>query len=357
MTSGVQDFVCVCLHSGGVLKVKQSAYIKRLEKDWKRIRRKKENERDLLGDSFEKSLSIHFVSLKYTKKMGWNRLIRFVGEDNCIYRGEPVMDSLDDDIAKIDNLQAKVIEGHDIFDDCTVSDRILKVKKLLGPLTPDEVPVIRCIALNYVKHIQETGATKPPTPVMFLKPRTAVADHGEAIPIPKIAQKDQCDYEGELCVIIKKAGKDIPVATAMEHVGGYTVGNDMSARGVQVLDPNFVSSTPQLCFSKGFDKYCPLGPMVVAPSLIDDPNNLKIKTTVNGQIRQDSSTNDFLFNIAQLISFLSQGTTLERGTVIMTGTPGGVGMGFNPPRFLQDQDTVEITVEKIGSLTNSMKFL
>jgi 2-keto-4-pentenoate hydratase/2-oxohepta-3-ene-1,7-dioic acid hydratase in catechol pathway len=282
--------------------------------------------------------------------MPWDRLIRFVGEDDTIYRGEPIMEDPNVDLGKVDNLTARVIEGADIFDDYTVSDKVLKVKRLLGPLTPDEVPIVRCLALNYIKHIQETGSTVPSIPVMFIKPRTAVADHGEHIPIPKIAQTDQCDYEGELCVVISKSGKDISLEQAMDYIGGYTVGNDMSARGVQ-------QQSSQLCFSKGFDKYCPLGPVLVAPHLIEDAGNLKVETRVNGNVRQDSNTNDFLFSIAEQISYLSQGTTLEKGTVIMTGTPGGVGMGFKPPKFLQNRDKVEVTVEKIGTLTNVMNFL
>jgi 2-keto-4-pentenoate hydratase/2-oxohepta-3-ene-1,7-dioic acid hydratase in catechol pathway len=287
----------------------------------------------------------------------WKRFIRFIGPDGKVYRGEPLC-SPAVDIGKLASsgqpLEAKVIAGDNIFS-AIVTEQILEVKKLLGPLTPSEVPIIKCVGLNYMKHIQEGGRTPPPFPSIFYKPSACVADHGEPIPIPKLAQDDQCDYEGELCVVIGRDGKDIPVEDALSFVAGYTAGNDVSARKWQ-RDPKFAGGVPQWCFSKSFDKYAPLGPVVVSPSFLENAGELVLQTRVNGELRQDTNTNDLLFGISRIISFISQGTTLQAGTVIMTGTPSGVAMGMKVPKYLSDGDLVEVYIEKIGTLSNQMKF-
>jgi 2-keto-4-pentenoate hydratase/2-oxohepta-3-ene-1,7-dioic acid hydratase in catechol pathway len=287
----------------------------------------------------------------------WKRLIRFVATDGKIYRGEPVVaDS--EDIGKLfasgKKFTAKVITG-DIFTDAVVTDQELEVKTLLGPLTPNDVPIVKCVGLNYMKHIQEGGRTPPPFPSIFYKPSPAVADYGEPIPIVRIAQ-GRCDYEGELCVVIGKDGKDIPEAEALTYVAGYIAGNDVSERTWQ-KEPKYAGGVPQWCFSKSFDKYAPLGPALVSPALIPNPGVLDLQTIVNGEVRQDTNTSDLLFNVSKIISFISQGTTLQKGTVIMTGTPSGVAMGMKEPKYLADGDTVEVSIQKIGTLTNKMNFL
>jgi 2-keto-4-pentenoate hydratase/2-oxohepta-3-ene-1,7-dioic acid hydratase in catechol pathway len=191
-----------------------------------------------------------------------------------VYRGEPII-TADQDLGKLieagEKVQAKEITGDDIFSDsCQVTDNILDIKTLLGPLTPEDVPLIRCVGLNYMKHIKEGGRTPPPYPSIFYKPNTSVADYGEPIPIPKIAQENQCDYEGELCVVIGKDAKDVPESEALSYVAGYVSGNDVSARTWQ-RDPKFAGGVPQWCFSKSFDKYAPLGPALVSPKVIPDP--------------------------------------------------------------------------------------
>src|SRR5436305_6991322 len=154
----------------------------------------------------------------------------------------------------------------------------------------------------------------------------------------KLAQDDQCDYEGELSIVIGKTGKNIKREDALDYVAGYVSSNDISTRKWQ-RDPAFAGSVPQWCFSKGFDKYAPLGPMMASPKLVGDASNLRIQTFVNGESRQDSNTNDLLFDVSEIIRFISQGTTLERGTVIMTGTTSGVAFGMKPkPVWLKDGD-------------------
>lgn len=154
--------------------------------------------------------------------------------------------------------------------------------------------------------------------------------------------------------MITKTGKDIDKEDALEYVAGYVVSNDVSARTWQ-RDPEYAGGVPQWCFSKGFDKYAPLGPMIVSPKLVGDASNLRLQTWVNEELRQDSSTSDLLFGVKEIISFVSQGTTLEQGTVIMTGTPAGVGMGMKPePRYLKNGDVVKVSIEHLGSVQNKM---
>ena len=142
----------------------------------------------------------------------------------------------------------------------------------------------------------------------------------------------------------------------MNYVAGYAASNDVSASTWQ-RDPAYAGVVPQWCFSKGFDKFAPLGPMIVSPIVVGAADNLRLQTFVNGHVRQDSNTNDLLFGARTIISFLSQGTTLEKGTVILTGTPAGVAMGMKPkPQYLEDGDVVEVRVEGLGSCKNRMVF-
>lgn len=183
-----------------------------------------------------------------------------------------------------------------------------------------------------------------------------MASYNEDIPIPKLAQDDQCDYEGELSIVIGKTGKNISKEDALDYIAGYVSSNDVSARKWQ-RDPAFAGGVPQWCFSKGFDKYAPLGPMLVSPKVVGAADDLDLQTFVNGEIRQSSNTSDLLFGVREIISFVSQGTTLEKGTVIMTGTPAGVAMGMKPePRYLKDGDVVVVKIEQLGSTWNRMTF-
>ncbi|OAP63481.1 hypothetical protein AYL99_02708 [Fonsecaea erecta] len=294
-------------------------------------------------------------------KLPWTRLIRFVATDGRVLRGEPILPSEDFDLGNVtesDQLKAKVIEGDDIFDTTgktKVTDEVVTVKKLLGPLAREEVPILRCVGLNYAKHIKEAGRQPPPFPFIFFKPNTTVQDHDAPVVIPKLAQDDQADYEGELCIVIGRDAKDVPLDQALDYVGAYTAGNDVSSRKLQ-RDPELAGRVPQWGFSKGFDTFAPLGPCLVAPDLIGNPAELHLKTIVDGETRQSESVSDLLFDCPYIISYLSQGTTLQKGSVIMTGTPGGVGSGMKPPRYLTPGTKMEVQISKIGTLRNTVEF-
>ncbi|EXJ74243.1 uncharacterized protein A1O5_02539 [Cladophialophora psammophila CBS 110553] len=294
-------------------------------------------------------------------KLPWTRLIRFVATDGRLLRGEPILPSEEFDLGNVteaDQLKAKVIVGDDIFDTTgktKVTDEVVTVKKILGPLAREEVPILRCVGLNYAKHIKEAGRQPPPFPFIFFKPNTTVQDHDAPVVIPKLAQDDQADYEGELCIVMGRDAKDVPVEQALDYVGGYTAGNDVSSRKLQ-RDPELAGRVPQWGFSKGFDTYAPLGPCLVAPELIGNPAELHLKTIIDGETRQSESVSDLLFDCAYIISYLSQGTTLQKGSVIMTGTPGGVGFGMKPPRFLTPGTKMEVSISKIGTLRNTVQF-
>ncbi|KAI1385475.1 uncharacterized protein F4822DRAFT_445440 [Hypoxylon trugodes] len=288
--------------------------------------------------------------------MSWSRLIRFIGVDGQEHYGDVDIEKDTDLREKLstNDLYATIIKGERPFNQATREDRI-QVKALLDVLRPEYVPIIRCIGLNYIKHIQEGGRKPPPYPSVFIKPSTSIAGSTEDIPIPKIAQDGTLDYEGELAIVIGKTGKNIPEASALEYVAGYTVANDVSARGWQ-RDPAKAGGVPQWCFSKGFDKFAPLGPMIVSPSVVGAANDLLLQTFVNGEERQNSSTGDLLFGVEKIVSFCSQGTTLEAGTVILTGTPSGVAMGMKEPKYLNDGDIVEVRISQLGGVRNKMAF-
>jgi 2-keto-4-pentenoate hydratase/2-oxohepta-3-ene-1,7-dioic acid hydratase in catechol pathway len=202
--------------------------------------------------------------------------------------------------------------------------------------------------------VLETGRPLPSCPTVFTKPGPAVADHGEDIPIPRIAQA-QCDYEGELVVLIGRDGKDITRGDALNYVAAYTTGNDVSARDWQ-READKAGPVPQWNFSKSFDKYAPLGPMLVASHVLGAANNQTLRTLVNGEVRQKSNTADLCFGVRELVEFCSQGQTLQRGSLIMTGTPGGVGLFMKPQSFLRDGDEVSVEIEGIGTLSNRISF-
>jgi 2-keto-4-pentenoate hydratase/2-oxohepta-3-ene-1,7-dioic acid hydratase in catechol pathway len=176
-----------------------------------------------------------------------------------------------------------------------------------------------------------------------------------AIPIPQIAQS-QCDYEGELVIVIGRDGKDITESEALDYVAGYTVGNDVSARDWQ-REPGKAGPVPQWTFSKSFDHYAPLGPRLVSSTIVGDAADLSLSTAVNGEVRQSGNTSDLWFGVRRLVAFCSQGQTLQRGSLIMTGTPGGVGLFMKPQGFLEDGDEVCVRIGKIGTLRNTIKFM
>ncbi len=216
--------------------------------------------------------------------------------------------------------------------------------KRLAPLEPTN---LIGIALNYRRHAEETGKGVPTRPVWFAKTTAAVQNPGDPILLPAAAGSEKVDFEGELAVVIGRSCKNVPVQRALEYVFGYTIANDVSAR-----DWQFEWGGGQFCQAKSFDTFCPLGPVLVTADEIPQPNRLSLRTKVNGQLMQDWTTSDMVFDVPTLISFLSQSRTLVPGTVILTGTPHGVGAARTPPRFLKAGDTVSIEIEHLGTLTN-----
>lgn len=238
---------------------------------------------------------------------------------------------------------AREISG-DICGDFRVTDRSLKPGKLLAPVVPTN---ILCIGLNYKKHAAESKSDLPKYPVLFIKNTAAVQNPGDPIEIPQKLASTRVDYECELAVVIGKRCKNVSRANALDYVLGYTCGNDVSAR-----DWQRDGGGGQWCQGKGFDTFCPLGPVLVTRDEIPNPNQLRIQTILNGETMQDWNTNDMIFDVAAIIEYLSSSKTLLPGTVIMTGTPHGVGFARNPPVWLKPGDTVTIEIEKIGALTN-----
>lgn len=214
------------------------------------------------------------------------------------------------------------------------------------PPIPRPVKNIMCVGKNYREHAIEMGseADIPEHVMVFTKAPTSVNSHGGQIDSHE-SITSQLDYEGELAVVIGKKGKDISKEEALDYVFGYTIVNDITARDLQQRHQQFF-------IGKSLDTTCPIGPWIVHHTEIQNPNNLNISTKVNGEVRQDSNTDQFIFPVEEVISVLSQGMTLEPGDIIATGTPAGVGKGFKPPRFLKRGDEIEIFVEGIGKLNN-----
>jgi 2-keto-4-pentenoate hydratase/2-oxohepta-3-ene-1,7-dioic acid hydratase in catechol pathway len=194
-----------------------------------------------------------------------------------------------------------------------------------------------------------TQLSVPPYPVIFTKPADALAGPSQTIEIHPDTQK-MLDFEGELTVIIGRDAKNVSEAEALDYVLGYTAGNDVSARNFQLPD----TSGGQFCYAKSFDHFAPIGHAVVSAREIPDPQNLRLVTRVNGVVKQETSTADMIWTVRQIISHLSRGTTLRKGTVIMTGTPSGVG--FFRKEFLRHGDVVEVEVEGVARLRNEMAF-
>lgn len=216
--------------------------------------------------------------------------------------------------------------------------------KLLAPLRPGK---ILCVGRNYAEHAKELGNAVPEAPLLFLKAPSSVIGHGEAITW-NASVCEQVDWEGELAVVIGKRAKNVKAEDALKYVYGYSIGVDISARDLQ-------NKEPQWTRAKSMDTFCPLGPVITTHDEIPDPQALKLETVISGQKMQDGHTSDMIHSVAALIAYASQFFTLEAGDVLLTGTPAGVGKGQNPPRFLQDGDTVSVTIEKIGTLTNPCK--
>jgi 2-keto-4-pentenoate hydratase/2-oxohepta-3-ene-1,7-dioic acid hydratase in catechol pathway len=217
--------------------------------------------------------------------------------------------------------------------------------KLLPPVPRPEK--ILCIGLNYADHARETGKEPPPEPVVFNKFVTALRASGDAIVLPRLS--NQVDFEAELVAVIGKGGRHIAKEKALAHVAGYTCGNDVSARDWQNHKPG-----RQWLLGKSFDSFAPFGPELVTADEVGDPGDLRIRLRIDGQTMQDSRTSQLIFGVAELVSYISGVCTLSPGDLIFTGTPPGVGFARKPPVFLQPGNVVEVELERIGVLRNSV---
>ena len=224
------------------------------------------------------------------------------------------------------------------------------IRKLFRPLRHVRLkaPVTRpgkiiAVGLNYEAHAREQKRTPPPKPVYFGIYANAVIGPGDSIELP--VNSRQVDWEAELAVVLGRRGKHIPEEQALDYVAGYTAYNDVSARDMQTTDRQFFCG-------KGCDTFAPLGPWIVTTDEITDPHNLSLSLRLNGALLQEANTSDLIFKLPRLISYLSESMTWEVGDILATGTPSGVGLYRQPPMFLQAGDTVSVTIEKIGALTN-----
>ncbi|KAH7226033.1 hypothetical protein B0J15DRAFT_599899 [Fusarium solani] len=282
----------------------------------------------------------------------FSRIVRFVPKSSPsrVLIGQPLQKALDVGVAtrRGEPVLVDIFSGISILSPGKATGVIEIIDRILSPLAQEEVGTIRCIGLNYKQHAAEVQMDIPSTPTVFLKPATAIGDPWPAPTIlPKLTQLDDCgDYESELAVIIGKTAKNVSEAEALDYILGYTAANDISSRTSQL-------NQSQWSFSKGFDGACPLGPVVVSTSVIPDISSLWLRGLKNGKVLQDCGINDLIFSVPKLVSFLSQSTTLPAGTVIITGTPAGVGLGRTPKETLRhgDEFAVEI-LPHIGTLFN-----
>ena len=260
-------------------------------------------------------------------------IIRFIDPDGAVRLGTEYREG-----------SAALLEG-DLFTGPAPTGERARVTRLLAPLDP---VAIFGIGLNYRAHAEETGRPLPERPVVFMK-NPAALQHPEApIVLPRpCLDKPQVDFEVELALVVGRAARDVEREEALDYLAGYTVGNDVSARRWQKK-----GGGGQWVRGKSFDTFCPLGPCLVTREALPDPQGLALRTHLNGRLMQSSSTRDMVFSAAELVAELSRGMTLLPGTVILTGTPSGVGYARTPPVYLQPGDRVTVEVEGIGALTN-----
>ena len=246
--------------------------------------------------------------------------------------------------------------GRDYDEDFFGTDGLVQLKDWLAknedncPKVDQSVrlgaPLVRpskivCVGLNYAKHAAESGMAVPKEPVLFFKATSAMVGPNDDIIIPKGSEKT--DWEVELAVVIGKKASYVTEANALDHVAGYVLHNDYSERAFQI------EREGQWVKGKSCDTFAPVGPFIATKDEIKDPNNLHLWLKLNGETVQDSSTSDFIFNVQEVVSYISQFMTLLPGDIISTGTPFGVGLGFNPPKYLKPGDVVELGIERLGS--------
>jgi 2-keto-4-pentenoate hydratase/2-oxohepta-3-ene-1,7-dioic acid hydratase in catechol pathway len=243
----------------------------------------------------------------------------------------------------VDDGAAMRIEG-DLFSSYRVTGEKLRIDKVLSPVVPTD---ILCIGLNYREHAAESKSEIPKNPMLFIKASNTLNNPGDPIFVPR--RSSMVDYENELCVVIGKTAKHVSKDKALDYVFGYTIGNDVSARDWQ---RDKALGGGQFARGKSFDSFCPIGPYILTADEVQNPNALRIKTTLNGQVMQDHTTADMIFDVPTLIESLSSTMTLRPGAVLLTGTPQGVGFARTPPVWLKAGDRIVCEIEKLGRLEN-----
>ncbi|KAK4688060.1 hypothetical protein P7C73_g2061, partial [Tremellales sp. Uapishka_1] len=282
--------------------------------------------------------------------MSYSRLIRFIPKSSPTSPaliGEPVDPKQDIGLATYssEEVTVDVFSGSSILAPGERTGKTETVHRVLSPLASNEVGTIRCIGLN------ECNLAIPDMPVLFMKPSTALADPFPAdTVIPRAVVKDEAaDYESELAIVIGKTCKNVSEEDALDYLLGFTAANDVSSRKAQM-------SQSQWCFSKSFDGACPIGPAFVSKHAVSAIGDLQIKGSLNGEVVQESGLDDLIFSVPKIISFLSQGTTLPPGTIIITGTPAGVGFVSEPKRRLKEGDEFRVCVSHgVGTLINRIR--
>ena len=204
---------------------------------------------------------------------------------------------------------------------------------LLAPVP--EPGTVYAIGLNYAEHVAETGGQRPEVPIVFVKVRGSIAPPGGPIICPEVVRR--LDYEGELTIVMGSGGE----------IAGYCIADDVTARDLQGREPQWTRA-------KGADTFCPYGPWITTADEVPDPGDLRLRTWVNSELRQDSSTSDLIFGCAELVDFISKTCTLRPGDLILTGTPNGVGMALDPPQFLSSGDVIRIAIERLGMIEHSV---
>ena len=258
------------------------------------------------------------------------RIIRFVDESGQTHVGKDLGDG-----------RAEVLGGE--FPEYTGTGEVKPVRRLLAPIIPTD---LLCIGLNYRAHARETNSTPPENPMLFIKSSNALAGPHDEVVVPSNSSK--VDYEAELVVVISRDARRVSPQQALDYVFGYTCANDVSARDWQKDKP---LNGGQFARGKSFDGFCPIGPGIVTKDEVGDPMQLRIQLRLNGRTLQDASTSDMIFDVAAIVSSLSQTMTVRAGSIILTGTPSGVGAARSPEVYLKGGDVTEVEVEKIGTLT------
>jgi 2-keto-4-pentenoate hydratase/2-oxohepta-3-ene-1,7-dioic acid hydratase in catechol pathway len=270
-------------------------------------------------------LSLPALAKRFEKEVPWSL-------KDFIAQGEKALETTEDLVEKAG--------GSDV---AAVSVPLTEVM-LLAPIAFP--PKILCLGLNYFDHAAETNSAVPDEPVIFMKPHTAITGPNQKIIKPSFVK--ELDYEGELCIVMGKTAKNVSEAEAKKHVFGYTVFNDVSARDFQFKDEQWTRG-------KSFDTFAPTGPCITTENQLKNTGDLAIRTWVNGELRQNGTTRNMVFNVSQIVHHLSRVMTLEPCDIIATGTPAGVGHAMKPPQYLKNGDVVRIEIEGIGILENAVE--